>query len=130
MALSQPFRSAATGKTPDLALDPAKGELTVRGCSIPENADKAYGPLMDALELYLGAPAARTRVVVELSYFNSSTAKYLLDLFKRIDDAHGAGITRAVLEWHHAASDLDMLEVGRDYQNLLEFPVKLVESGL
>ncbi|MBK9176676.1 MAG: DUF1987 family protein [Flavobacteriales bacterium] len=75
------------------------------------------------------SPAPRTTVRVSLTYFNSSSAKYVLDLLKRLEDAHMAGATRAVLEWLHAPDDLDMMEAGRDYKSLLEFPVKLVGGG-
>lgn len=103
--------------------------MEITGCSIMENADKAYGPFYEALEAYLASPAPRTTVRVSLTYFNSSSAKYVLDLLKRLEDAHMAGATKAVLEWHHGPDDLDMMEAGRDYKSLLEFPVKLVEGG-
>lgn len=125
----QPFRMDATSKSPRIELDPVEGRLSIVGCSIPENADKTYGPVLDALEVYLSSPSPRTLVSVELIYFNSSTAKYLLDLLKVLEDAHGAGRTKVALEWRHAASDLDMIEAGKDYRDLLDFPVKLVESG-
>lgn len=126
----QPYRVEATSKSPRIEMDPAKGELSIIGCSIPENAERVYGPVMDALDAYLSSPASRTTIAVELNYFNSSTAKYLLDLLKLLEDAHGLGKTKVTLEWRHAASDLDMIEAGKDYRDLLEFPVKLVESGL
>lgn len=130
MALAGHYRVEASSKSPLIDLDPSKGELRIAGCSIPENAERTYGPLMDALEAYVLSPASRTTVVVELDYFNSSTAKYLLDLLKLLEDAHELGRTKVQLEWRHAASDLDMIEAGKDYRDLLEFPVKLVESGI
>lgn len=130
MALLEPFRTEATPKSPRLLLDPATGGLSIAGCSIPENAERIFGPLLDALEAYLASPAARTMVTVELNYFNSSTAKYLLDLLKLLEEAHELGHTKVLLEWRHSASDLDMIEAGKDYRDLLDFPVKLVESGI
>lgn len=117
----------ATAKTPDLDLDPGSGVLTIKGCAIPENADRFFTPLLDRIVVYGTAPAERTVVRVELSYFNSSSAKYLLDLFKELEDLHAAGRTKVSVEWCHAPEDLDMQEAGQDYRALLEFPVKLVE---
>lgn len=118
----------ATDKTPAVSLDPANGALILTGCSIPENADRFFGPLFDMVERYSGSPAPKTTVRVSLTYFNSSSAKYLLDIFKRLEDLHAAGTSKVLLEWCHANGDLDMAEAGRDYRSLLEFPVKLVET--
>lgn len=120
----------ATGKTPSVRLDPDSGSLTITGTSIPENADRFYTPVFDAVDRYCQRPSARTTVRVSLRYFNTSTAKYLLDLLKRLEDIHASGASKVHLEWCHAPGDLDMAETGRDYKALLDFPVKLVEEGL
>ena len=123
---TEPYEQAATEKTPAVRLDPVAGTLHIQGCSIPENADRFYGPLYDAVDRYALHPAIRTVVEVDLKYFNSSTSKYLLDVFKRLEDLHAASASSVVLEWRHAADDLDMKEAGEDYRALLEFPVKLM----
>ncbi|MBK7946995.1 MAG: DUF1987 domain-containing protein [Flavobacteriales bacterium] len=106
------------------------GTLTIAGCSIPENADRVFQPLHEAIERYAAAPAAKTVVRIALTYFNSSSAKCLLDVLKRFEDLHAAGATKVTLEWVHGPDDLDMKEAGVDYRSLLEFPVKLVEDIL
>jgi hypothetical protein len=120
------LRIPATDKTPLVLLDPAQGAIEVRGVSVPENADRFYAALLQAVVAYGEAPARRTAVVVELAYFNSSTAKCLLDLFRQLEDLHATGRTSVAVEWRHAADDLDMEEAGQDYRELLEIPVKLV----
>jgi hypothetical protein len=119
------FEVQATGKTPLVRLDPNAGSLTISGCSIPENADGFFGPLFDRLEAYATNPASRTLISVHLSYFNSSSAKYLLDVFKRLEDLHATGSSQVRMEWLHADGDLDMREAGEDYRALLDFPVVL-----
>ncbi len=124
----EPYELGATDRTPSVLLEPAQGLFALAGCSIPENADRFYSPLHDLLDRYGAAPASTTTIRVELSYFNSSSSKYLLDLFRHWEDLHAAGHTRVTLEWHYAKGDLDMQEAGQDYRALLEFPVKLVET--
>ncbi len=121
------WEQAGTEKTPTVSLDPTVGRLSLTGCSIPENADRFFGPLYEVVERYADTPAQRTTVHVALTYFNSSSAKYLLDIFKRLEDLHASGRSRVQLEWCHAPGDLDMAEAGQDYRSLLEFPVKVVE---
>ncbi len=122
------FELPATGKTPRVVIDPGQGVISFSGCSVPENADSFFSPLHDRIDAYATAPTARTMVRVELSYFNSSTSKYLLDIFKQLEDLHATGATRVSMEWLHQANDLDMQEAGRDYRSLLEFPVKVLAT--
>lgn len=121
-----PYRAEATPKTPSILLDPG-GTLSISGCSIPEDADWVFAPVFDAVEAYSAQPADRTTVRIALSYFNSSSAKQLLDLLKALEDLHASGRSKVELEWCHGPGDLDMKEAGRDYRSLLEFPVRLVE---
>lgn len=125
----EPFELVATERTPSVLLEPVQGLLALTGCSIPENADRFYTPLHELLDRYGAAPATNTTVRVSLSYFNSSSSKYLLDLFRHLEDLHAAGSTRVTLEWHYDRGDLDMQEAGQDYRSLLEFPVRLVERS-
>jgi hypothetical protein len=123
------YEMAGTEKTPAVLLDPVAGVLVISGCSVPENADGFYGPLLDSIERYAAHPASRTVARVSLSYFNSSTSKYLLDIFKAMEDIHLNGSSGVTVEWHHEADDLDMREAGEDYRSLLEVPVKLVADA-
>lgn len=117
----------ATEKTPAVKLLPEQGLLEVIGCSIPENADRFYSPIQDAVERYALTPRPKTVLRIALTYFNSSTSKYLLDLMKRLEDLHAAGLSNVMMEWCYSQGDLDMKEAGEDYRSLLEFPVKLKE---
>ena len=99
----------------------------MRGCSIHENADRFFRPLLDRVETYARQPARTTLVRLTLTYFNSSSAKYVLDLLKVLDEAHASGAGNVSLEWCYDEGDLDMQEAGQDYKGLLDMPVRLVE---
>ena len=120
------LRLEATDKTPAVRFDPLKGSMEITGCSIHENADKFFSPLWDWIDAYGAEPAPRTHVRITLSYFNSSSAKYLLDILKRLDDMHANGSSKVSVEWVYEEGDLDMQEAGNDYKGLLEMPVKVV----
>lgn len=124
----EPIDLPSTDKTPSVLFDPARGVLEIRGCSIHENADRFYRPLLDQVEQYAQRPAKHTVVRIALSYFNSSSAKYVLDLLKLLDEAHAGGTGKVALEWYYDADDLDMQEAGHDYRMLLEMPVKMVRN--
>jgi hypothetical protein len=117
----------ATDKTPAVRIVRSQGLVELTGCSIPENADRFYSPIQDRVEQYALAPQPRTIIRINLSYFNSSTSKYLLDLLKRLEDLHATNRSQVVMEWYYQTGDLDMKEAGEDYRSLVEFPVKLKE---
>lgn len=120
------FELPATDHTPAILLDPEQGLMEIRGRSIPENADRFFSPLHDVLDAYAQAPRPASLVRVQLSYFNSTSAKYLLDLFRQWEDLHASGASTVRMEWLHARNDADMAEAGEDFRALLDLPVKLV----
>lgn len=123
----EPLHLEGTDKTPLVRFDPNTGSLEISGCSIHENSDRFFSPVLDRVEAYAKAPARRTVVRIALTYFNSSSAKYLLDMLRLLDEAHAAGLSSVNLEWVFEEGDLDMQEAGEDYKGLLEMPVKLIE---
>ena len=89
-----------------MLLDPKQGRLEVRGCSIHENADRFFLPLIEMVETYALQPAEKTHVKFTLTYFNSSSAKYLLDLLKVFDELHASGRSQVGMEWVYEEGDL------------------------
>jgi hypothetical protein len=118
----------ATEKTPSVRFIPSEGVLELSGCSIHENADKFFRPLLERVEDYCKQPHKSTVIRLSLTYFNSSSAKYILDLLKLLDEVQASGNGKVLLEWTYEEGDLDMQEAGQDYKGLLEMPVKLIES--
>ncbi|MBL7965236.1 MAG: DUF1987 domain-containing protein [Flavobacteriales bacterium] len=118
----------ATDKTPLIRLDPSAGVFEVRGVSIHEHASRFYEEVLDAVERYSASPAARTRISVHIHYFNSSSAKCLLDILKRFEDLHASGASQVAVEWTFAKGDLDMEEAAMDYKELLDLPFTLREE--
>jgi len=123
----EPFEIAPTNRTPHVIFNSDTGTMSISGCSIPENADKFYAPIHEVIEKYVAAPAPKTTLRVELSYFNSSSVKYLLEIMKKFDDLHDAGTSQVLLEWCYVKGDLDQQEAGEDFKELLDFPTELIE---
>ena len=113
-------------KTPSVRFDPENGSLELRGRSIPENSIDFYKPLTDWLDEYARSPRPRTSLHVQLEYFNASSSKCILDLFKRLEALRAMGNEVEVL-WHYEADDEDMLEAGEDYQAIINVPFRMIE---
>jgi len=114
-----------TPKTPSINFDLAGGVLEVKGRSIPENSIEFYKPLVDALDRYAAKAQPATTVNVQLEYFNTSSSKCILDVFKKLEgiNKNGSAVT---INWHYEEDDEDMLEAGEDYQAIINVPFKMI----
>lgn len=115
-----------TPKTPHVNFDPETGLLELKGRSIPENSIDFYKPLIDWLDRYGRSPRAKTALHVQLEYFNTSSSKCILDLFKKLEGVRSTGNEVTVL-WHYEADDEDMLEAGEDYAGIINIPFKMIQ---
>ncbi|MBK7383727.1 MAG: DUF1987 domain-containing protein [Flavobacteriales bacterium] len=122
----EPLKYEGTPKTPHVHFDPRSGLLELKGRSIPENSIDFYKPLIDWIDKYGREPNSKTAVHVQLEYFNTSSSKCILDVFKRLEPIRSAGNEVTVL-WHYEADDEDMLEAGEDYSGIINIPFKMIQ---
>lgn len=120
------FQIEGTPKTPTIIFDMEKGVLEIKGRSIPENSIEFYKPLVDNLDKYAGSPKSATNVNIQLEYFNTSSSKCILDVFKKLESIHKGG-SSVTINWHYEEDDEDMLEAGEDYQAIINVPFKMVQ---
>lgn len=114
------MRIEATERSPEVDFDFETGELALRGESYPEDAASFFGPvvagLRDFLERRDGPPV---RLTVELIYFNSSTAKVLMNLLQMLEAEAARGRSVRV-DWRYARGDDTMQEFGEDFSEDLD----------
>ena len=115
-----------TPKTPTVNFIAETGKIEIKGRSIPENSIEFYKPLVDWLEAYSQAPIKLTEVNVQLEYFNTSSSKCILDVFKKLETIAKAG-HEVIINWYYEEDDEDMLEAGEDYQSIIKIPFKMIE---
>jgi hypothetical protein len=112
-------------KTPTVSFDPTSGKFELSGRSIPENAVDFYRPIYTWLDDYVKSPGKHTCLDVKLEYFNTSSSKCLLDVFKKIEF-----ITKnngnAEVNWYYEEDDEDMQEAGEDYDIIIDIPFKFI----
>jgi len=104
---------AATKKTPEIRFN-IDGNLFMKGRSLPENADKFYTPLVTWIE---DLNAENVRFEICLDYFNSSSAKRLMDMFKYLDaNRH---IRTIQINWYFEEGDEDSIETAQIFEDSL-----------
>jgi len=99
---------------PEIDFKFSQHHLQLRGESFPENAVAFYAPIASVLMDYLGATQNQQITVdFELRYFNSSSTKILMNVFRMLDQASSSGNTVHV-NWHHDPEDDTVLDFGND----------------
>ena len=80
-----PIKIEGTPKTPTVNFNAESGVLEIKGRSIPENAVEFYKPLVDWIGSYGDSAKPQTTVNIQLEYFNTSSSKCILDVFKKLE---------------------------------------------
>jgi hypothetical protein len=114
-----------TAKTPEVkfSIDPIS--MSISGRSIPENSIEFYKPLLDWVDQSIQSHDEVVCISVKLEYFNTSSSKCLMDLFKRIEKA----APMASVDWYYEEEDEDMLEAGEDYDAIIDIPFRLIATA-
>jgi len=118
--MSQTFFLAATSRTPEISFDADAKSATIEGECYPEDADKFFAVLNTALQDYFATGCNELQLKVNLIYFNSSSARALMEL---MDSLEGLASTKAIhVNWLYAEGD-DITEefiedVTSGYKNL------------
>ncbi len=115
-----------SAKTPTVNFNASTGVIELEGRSIPENSIDFYKPLVEWLDKYGQEPQEETSVNIRLEYFNTSSSKCILDVFKKLENIHKDG-NKVTINWYFEEDDEDMLEAGEDYQSIIKVPFKMIE---
>ncbi len=120
------YFSEQSAKTPFIELNPNTGNFEMKGKSIPENTKGFYTPLFAWIEEYAIKPAPQTTFDIQLDYFNTSSAKVIVDFFKKLESIEKSGKGKITINWHHDEDDGDMMEAGQDYQSIIKVTFNLI----
>jgi hypothetical protein len=83
--MSQPFFIAATSRTPEVSFDLNAKSAIIEGECYPEDADKFFTALNKVLEDYFSAGSNELELKINLIYFNSSSARALMELMDSLE---------------------------------------------
>ncbi len=109
-------------KTPHISFDYETGKLELKGKSIPENSVEFYRTVYEWLDNYALSPKPKTEITVGLEYFNTSSSKCLLDIFRKLENISKTGKSDVSVVWLYEEEDEDMMEAGDDYKTIVKLP--------
>lgn len=110
-----------TKSTPLIDFDPVSRVLLLKGESYPEYAAKFYGPVFSWLTAFFeeGCEEQTVTVNIEITYFNSSSSKALMNIFDILEEAAEKG-NNVVVNWRYDKENEAAEECGEEFMEDLE----------
>jgi hypothetical protein len=126
-----------TNLTPEVTFSPEENIFFIRGISSPEDVRAMYYPIIEWVKSYIDELLVTKNpnytldsplcFGTDLIYFNSSTAKFLYDIFLEMKRLVPAGIP-FIIQWFYDEEDLDQKEAGSDIALLVGMEFTFIEK--
>jgi hypothetical protein len=112
-----------TPTTPEIHFSPQENIFLIRGTSSPEDVRAMYYPVIKWVTEFIDETINKNllpftsefplKFQADLSYFNSSSAKFFYDIFSELKRLPPLGIP-VIVEWFHDFEDFDLKDAGSD----------------
>lgn len=116
---------SSTRSTPQVTLDPHKGEISLIGDSYPEDANKFFAPIHSWTKDFLVGSSVKLQLHIDLNYINSSSTKCLLNLFDLLEKAFIAGRSIEIF-WHFDEENDVAQEIGEEFKEDYKLPFNFI----
>jgi len=117
-----------TKHTPEIRFENSSGLLRIKGRSFPEDAHSFYNPIMNWIDNYVLQSADDTYLEIFLEFFNTSSSKYFLEIFKKLKKIETYRNKNVTVRWFYEKGDEDMYETGIDYRDISNLNFEIIEK--
>lgn len=107
-----------TEATPFITLDFENGIYEFSGRSLPEDSSEFFKPILAWFDDLKGTKS-KCDFIFKLEYFNTASSKIILDILLIMETIAKEGAIAKVI-WYHHSDDEDMIESGKEFQELVE----------
>lgn len=123
------LRINETSNSLGVSLNAQNNRLKFEGDSRPENVQQFFLPILKWLEDYekliyfvqdQSKEDVNISIVFEMDYFNSSSAKYILDILLKLRTIGMMPRVKATIFWTIDSMDSDMRESGEEFEGMTD----------
>ena len=110
--------------TPYLLLDKEGNKFEISGRSLPEDSFGFFAPIHKWLKEYVNSPNLKTEMVMHLDYFNSSSARNIVEMLfilEKINDTDN----EVKVTWLYNKGDDVMKGRGEEVSSVVELPFEV-----
>lgn len=134
----QRFYIEPTSISPEIDFSIENNSFLIKGNSSPEDVRALYYPVIEWIRIFIDeviegeypqfTQSNPLKFRVDLEYFNSSSAKFLYDIFIELKRLIASG-KAVVVEWVFEEEDIDQKEAGYDIALLAGIEFKFVSKN-
>ncbi|MES2592423.1 MAG: DUF1987 domain-containing protein [Bacteroidota bacterium] len=125
--------------SPAVKFDTESNRFILSGESRPEDAGKFYNPIISWLTNFEGIlywrknemqdSAPSLLFIFNFEYFNSTSAKYIMDIMIVIKKFINKGY-KINVEWHYSEEGDDILDSGKEFSSMLDLQFNFVDNSV
>jgi hypothetical protein len=120
-----------TEYSPSVDFNTSTYRFLISGESRPENCGKFYTPVVTWLNKYEQELSSKNTdgnttltFVFKFDYFNSTSAKFIMNLLQIIKKIEVSKKYKVVIEWFYDEMDEDMMDAGKEFCEAAELEFK------
>lgn len=128
-----------TDNTPGVELNSDKRRIEFTGDSRPENAKLFFEPIFNWISEFetqlhsiskQSTDVLKTDVNFKLEYFNSSSAKYVIELIKAVHKIESGSNSKVKVEinWHYEEDDEDLRDAGKEFVRMTGIEMNFIAN--
>jgi hypothetical protein len=129
----EPLYIEPTEFTPRVYFDPENSVFEISGFSRPENVIGFYRPILKWLDDYndnvlaknLDYNKSNLTINLKMTYFNSASSKFLLDILLEFMKFHSKG-NEVEINWYYEDGDDEIQESGEEISDMLGYPFNFI----
>ena len=123
--------------SPEICLSVDERKFYIKGISAPDNVRVFYNPVIEWIGTfkknvndYMDIFTVETPFIfeIDMSYFNSSSSKFLFDILTEIRKLKELGLP-VVINWYYEDGDVDMKEAAKDLAALVCMQINAIEKA-
>lgn len=121
----EPIILEKTKNSPEIIMDKENKTFKIAGRSIVEDPGEFYAPIYNWLDEYVKSPLPETDFIFDLEYFNSSSARQIMEIIMLLENINKTGNSVKV-SWMYEEGDEMSKERGDEIKlvSKLDFEIK------
>jgi len=108
-----------TKTTPYVRMNSREGIFVIAGRSIPIDAERFYRPILNWIDKLACEKPEVIEFCFRFDFFNIASSKRVLFILYKLAELQNAG-TQVIIRWMYERYDEDMLEIGQDYNLMID----------
>ncbi len=114
--------------SPSIRADWNAGVVVMSGESYPENSFELYDQLIQWIDTYLSSLDRSLTLELHLNYLNTSSIRFMIDIFDLLEAAHTAG-KQVLVQWMFDDRNPRSAELGSEFKEDYSFPFLILSSN-